>query len=83
MYVAMNWLPLVARLGNEPGDHRGSVTVRLADGSTHKVASGELTVCAEAGNLIGLAATLSDGRSAFFPAGAVLEVADCAEEEAR
>jgi hypothetical protein len=81
-HVAMNWRPYLVRLGDEPGDQQGHVTVLVADGTQHRVASDALVLCAEAGSLIGIAATLADGRFAFWPAGSVVEIVDCAEAEA-
>jgi hypothetical protein len=79
--VVGRWTDLVARMGDAPGDHQGNVTVVLVNGQQHKVASGNLAICAEMGNLIGLAAKLEDGRSVFWPAAAVVEVIDCATPE--
>ena len=77
-HVATFWAGLLARMGDKPGDHQGYVSVRLTDGTERRVASADLTVCAEQGSLVGLAAVTEDGRAVFWPAGAVAEVADCA-----
>jgi hypothetical protein len=77
----------MAAAGNAPGDNKGDVTVTLMEpvGGVQEVTlpSGDVTIAAEAGNLIGLQLMMPDGRHLFVSAANLAGVVDAPAAEAR
>lgn len=77
-----NWTGFLAEAGNEPGTHKGDVTIVLdgmVENMTHVTCpSGALTVAAEAGTIHGLMVELASGRRLFLARPTVRAIIDAA-----
>lgn len=81
------WHGWMAQVGNAPGDQKGDVIVTLMEpvGGVQEVTvpSGDVTIAAEAGNLIGVQLMLPDGRHLFVSAANLAGMVDAPAEEGR
>lgn len=79
-YVQTSWLKLLAELGDQPGDHKGNVTVYVTSlhggESEFTLPSADVTIAAESGCLVGVALKLPDGRRMFVPGSNVTAIID-------
>jgi hypothetical protein len=81
------WHEFMAAAGNAPGAQKGDVIVTLMDpvGGVGEVTvpSSDVTIAAEAGNLIGVQLKMPDGRRLFVSAANLAGMIDAPREEAR
>jgi hypothetical protein len=81
------WHQFMAAAGNAPGAQQGDVVVTLVQpvGGVGEVTvpSNDVTIAAEAGNLIGVQLLLPDGRHLFVAAGNLAGMIDAPVESAR
>lgn len=84
--MSSRWDQFLAMAGNEPGQEQGDVTVHLAAPvggmNSFTCPSADLTVAAEAGQLIGLSVVLADGRHLFVAGANVAGIIDADQPEA-
>lgn len=77
----------MAAVGNEPGAQKGDVVVTLMEpvGGVQEVTlpSNDVTLAAEAGNLIGVQLVLPDGRRLFIAAANLAGMIDAPTEEGK
>jgi hypothetical protein len=81
------WHEFMAAAGNAPGAQQGDVIVTLMEpvGGVQEVTvpSGDVTVAAEAGNLIGVQLMMPDGRHLFISAANLAGMVDAPSEEGK
>jgi hypothetical protein len=77
---ASGWTDFLMQAGNEPGANTGDVVVELvkpvAGLDSIRCPSGDLTVQAEGGVIIGLTVVLEDGRRVLVPWAGVSAIVD-------
>lgn len=87
MHLTGMWHEFMAAAGNAPGAQKGDVVVTLMEpvGGVGEVTvpSGDVTVAAEAGNLIGVQLKMPDGRRLFIAAANLAGMVDAPHEEAK
>lgn len=87
MHLQGMWHEFMAAAGNEPGAQKGDVIVTLMEpvGGVQEVTvpSDDVTIAAEAGNLIGVQLMLPDGRRLFVSAGNLAGMVDAPAEEGK
>jgi hypothetical protein len=85
MHLQGMWHEFMAEAGNAPGSQKGDVVVTLMEpvGGVQEVtvASNDVTVAAEAGNLIGVQLVMPDGRRLFISAANLAGMVDAPHEE--
>jgi hypothetical protein len=85
MHLQGFWHVFAAEQGNVPGPHMGDVTVTLLQPvggiGEFTISSNDVSIAAEAGNLLGVQAVLDDGRKIFVMAGNVAGIVDAPQEK--
>ena len=86
MHLQGMWHQFMAEAGNVPGAQKGDVIVTLMEpvGGIQEVTvpSDDVTVAAEAGNLIGVQLVMPDGRRLFVSAANLAGMVDAPTEHA-
>lgn len=80
VFIALNWMEHLAQMGNEPGPHKGDVTILLVqpfEGQDQiTLPSASVTLAAEGGDTVLYQLTLPDGRRLSLEPTSVMGIVD-------